>query len=565
MAISKVRKQSLPMCTAQGSNVSLEQMSRARALIFASPEIVSGFNRPVNDQYVSQSSTSALVQGQYPCNMSRTVMNSGAPPCRASSRLFGVSHATARAQDNFHIDPSSYLEPKAPGGNYQSLSSVLQTPVPMIGHDQLLLDHFIDNILRLSFPVLEAHSRGPAQLCAILDSLKTNKSYFHCSLSVSAIHLKTTMNISSQRINHDIMRHRYGAVSQLCKTLSNESEHTQILDATLAMIFFHCFVGVPDDEELPDIPWHDHFQAAANLVSKLEESLDPNAALPFSMSLTAWIDILGATMLGTAPKFAPTYREKHLSGTTSGLREMMGCDDRIMYLISEIACLEALNSEGRISETRLYQHVSALTGQLDFTEPADPSLKTPYTSSGAIWPEQLTKNMSAVFRAAARIYLYTLLPGIDRSHPTITTLVAKITDIFPYIPSGPYGFDRSLVWPLLITGAHSEPTSTFRRILSERASSLGDVGDFGSFGRMYRLLVEVWRLTDEPPTPPAIIERPRTYIDPYTGLPTPGLKRDEMMRSPSPVQYTLGLRSIKKQQVQWRDVMNRNGWKFLLI
>lgn len=546
-------------------------MNRMRALIFTSPGTAQhGSNHHLYNQYASQFSTPALVQGQYPCNWDQTVVNQQVPPRRVSTGLThsaSTCHANVATQDDWHIaTPHTYSETNGLARfeeSYQPLSSILQTPVPMTGHDQLLLDHFIDSVLRLSFPVLEAHSQGPARLWAILDSLKTNKSYFHCCLSVSAIHLKTTMNISSDRINHDIMRHRYGAVSQLCKTLSNESEHAQILDATLAMIFFHCSVGAPDDDCPSDIPWHDHFQAAANLVSKLEESLDPHIAPPFSMSLAAWIDILGATMLGTAPKFAPIYRKKHLSGTLSGLRDLMGCDDRIMYLISEIACLEALKLENRITETRLYQHVSALSGQLDFTEPADPALTIPYTPSGAIWPEKLTKNMSAVFRAATRIYLYSLIPGIDRSHPNITTLVAKITDILPYIPSGPYGFDRSLVWPLLITGAYSEPTSAFRRILSERASFLGDVGDFGSFGRIYRVLVEVWRLTDEPATLPTITKRARAYIDPETGLPTPGLKRDE--GSPSPVCYTLGLRSIKRQQVQWRDVMNRNGWRYLLI
>lgn len=539
-------------------------MNRMRALIFTSPGNAQYvLNQPFYGQYALHPSNPSLVQGQFPCNGVRTVVNQQALPRRDSSESTNTS-----VQDDWHIeDPHSHNEPNAPArfeGNYQPLSSILQTAVPMTGHDRLLLDHFVDNVLRLSFPVLEAHAQGPARLWAILDSLKTNKSYFHCCLSVSGIHLKTTMNISSQRINHDIMRHRYGAVSQLCKTLSNESEHAQILDATLAMVFFHCSVGSPDDDELPDIPWHDHFQAAANLVGNLDEE-EPQGAPPFNISLTAWIDILGATMLGTAPKFAPTYRQKHMSGTRSGLRDLMGCDDRIMYLISEIACLEALKSEGRISEERIYQHVSALSGQLDFTEPADPSLKTPFTPSGAIWPEQLTKNISAVFRAAARIYLYSLIPGIDRSHPNITALVAQITDILPYIPSGPYGFDRSLVWPFLITGAQSEPTSSFRRILSERAYSLSDVGDFGSFGRMYRVLGDVWRLTDVPKSLSNITKTTRASVDPSTWLPTPtsASKRDEMSRSP--VRYTLGLRSIKRQQVGWRDVMDRNGWKYLLI
>lgn len=556
-------------------------MNRVRALIYSSPSKVEyNVKRPGHNPYASQMSNPGLAQPQpYNCNIKtehQVFVNQEAPPRRNSSESAcsvkgQPPHTPFISQDGWHFEtPSTYSQPPTIFENHgcPPLSSFLETAIPVTGNDRPLLDHFIDNVLRLAFPVLEVHSQSIPRLRAILDSLKTNKSYFHCCLSVSAIHLKTTMNISSDRIDHDVMRHRYGAISQLCKTLSNEAEHKNILDATLAMVFYHCSVGAPDDY-LPDIPWHDHFQAAANLVEKLEISSDPHVPPPFSMSLTTWIDILGATMLGKAPKFAPTYRRKHLTGTPSGLRELMGCDDRIMYLISEISCLEALKSEGRIDDLRICQHVSALGGQLEFTEPADTALTTPYNPSGAICPEKLTTNISAVFRAAARIYLCTLIPGINRDHPNIAHLVATVVNILPYIPSGPYGFDRSLVWPLLITGAYSGPSSPFRRILVERAASLSDVGDFGSFGRMCRVLQEVWRLTDEPVSLPTLTRSTKTYIDPETLLPLPGLKhnyQEEEGRSPSPpISYTLGLRSIKRQQVQWRDVMVRNGWKYLLI
>ena len=138
------------------------------------------------------------------------------------------------------------------------------------------------------------------------------------------------------------MRHRYATVSELCTALNNDTDHVKILEATLGMIFFQCSVGGVDDG-LPDIPWHQHFVAATSLVKKLELPYalvhDNSAQLhpPFNMTLTSWIDILGATMLGRAPQFANTYRDKHLSASTSGLCELMGCEDRMMYLISEIA------------------------------------------------------------------------------------------------------------------------------------------------------------------------------------------------------------------------------------
>lgn len=557
-------------------------MSRMRALIVSSQGTAGhSFNRPLYGSYTSQLSTPNPAPGQYlpNCDVGKEhqfFVDQGGPSRRdslESTSSTGESQPSIPAISSMSSNHGWYIETpdtyaradptRVDNYGFQPLSSFLQTPVPVTGNDRLLLDHFIDNILRLAFPVLETHLQGPERLLAILESLKTNKSYFHCCLSVSAIHLKTTMNIKSNGISHDIMRHRYEAVSQLCKTLSNESKHEQILDGTLAMIFFHCAVGVPGDDYLPDIPWHDHFQAAANLVEKLEIPMDPHILPPFNISLATWIDILGATMLGTAPKFAPTYRRKHISAIPTGLREMMGCDDQIMYLISEIACLEALKSENRIDEMRLCQHVSALGGQLEFTEPADPTPRTPYTASGTICPVQLTKNVSSIFRAAARIFLCSLIPGMDRTNPNIVHLVTTVTNALPYVPMGPNGFDRSLVWPLLITGAHSEPFSAFRRIFEQRAAALGDVGDFGSFGRMYRVLQELWRLTDEPVSLPTFTRSTNGYTDPRSWM-APGLKIDGE-RSPSPVCYTLGLRSIKRQQVHWRDVMLRNDWRYLLI
>jgi hypothetical protein len=447
-------------------------------------------------------------------------------------------------------------------GQYQSSS--LQANIPVNDYDRPLLDHFVDNVLRMIFPILEVHQRGSARARSVLQSLETNKSYFHCCLSVAAIHLKTTSRLSGEQIDHDIMRHRYEAISELCQALNKDADHEHILDATLAMIFFHCSVGVPDDY-LPDIPWNDHFQAASNLVTKLDltNQLIPCGPMhmvpPFSMSLTTWIDILGATMLGKTPQFAHSYRAKHLSGTSSGLRELMGCDDRIMYLISEVACLESLQMEGRIDAAAVHTHVSALIGQLEYTEDADTTLVSPYsTGTGAIRPDALTKTMTAIFRIAAHIYLCSLLPGADRNQTKIINLVNALTDAMAYVPSGPFGFDRSLVWPLLIAGAFSTPSSPFRQVLDDRVAALGDLAALGSMGRMYQLLSEYWRLSDDPVSP----SYPSGQNEVEAEYQSSEMRQDAGHSVPlsSP-----GMREIKKQQVHWRDVMNRNGWRYLLI
>ncbi|KAJ5579721.1 C6 finger domain transcription factor nosA [Penicillium hispanicum] len=443
----------------------------------------------------------------------------------------------------------------------------LQSNIPVSDLDRPLLDHFIHNVLRQIFPVLEAHQRGHLRAQAILRALEVNKCYLHCCLSVAAIHLKTTEGLAGEQIDHEIMRHRYEAISQLCQALGEDVNHGEILDATLAMIFFHCSVG-PSDDYLPDIPWFDHFQAASSLVNRLGlpsqslESVNGYMVPSFSMGLTSWIDILGSTMVGKTPQFAHTYRSKHLSGTSTGLRELMGCDDRIMYLISEIACLDSLKNEGRIDDFTVCSHVQALGRQLEYTEPADPTLENPYSpSTRSIRPEALTKTMSYMFRTAARIYLCSLVPGFDRSQPTIVNLTSAVTNALQFIPAGPNGFDRSLVWPILMVGVFTAPSSQFRVVLAERAAFLGDHADLGSFGRMYRLLQEVWRLTDNP------MDAQGVSNDDYNSSLTSPISRLDRSDSGSPTGAgaTLGGREIKRQQVHWRDVMRRNNWHYLLI
>lgn len=392
--------------------------------------------------------------------------------------------------------------------------------------DQHLLDHFIDNVLRLIFPILEVNQHGSARSDVILPALESNKTYLHCCLSIAAQHLKGTERIQGEQIDNDIMRHRYATISELCEALNRDEDHMQILEATLGMIFFQCSVGRPNDS-LPDIPWHQHFQAATSLIQKLElpQNLisQSHAQPPFNMTLAAWIDILGSTMVGRRPVFADNYREMSTTVTPAGLTELMGCEDEIMYLISEIACLEAVRLEGTMQEVALCQHIALLGEMISRFEPAPGAIASPYSSTGAIRPKQLSKNMTNIFRLAARIYLCSLVPDFDRSNQPICNLVNALTDAMSFVPAGPDGFDRSLAWPLLVAGSISLPDSPFRSMFADRAARLGEASDFGSFGRVKELLKDVWNTND-----------------------------DALFRG-------------ERQYVHWRDVMRGKGWDFLLI
>ncbi|PNY24720.1 Transcriptional regulatory protein pro1 [Tolypocladium capitatum] len=405
-------------------------------------------------------------------------------------------------------------------------------------NDQRLLDHFIQFVLPTIFPILESNQHGSVGSDLILPALQSNSVYLHCCLSIAAQHLKTHANVSSEEIDQDIMRHRYATIFSLCESLKRDENHQQILEATLGLIFFQCVVGRFDDGLL-DIAWHQHFQAAINLVQKLDlprlvsDPARQMAQTPFNMTLTGWIDILGATMQGTSPTFAHTYREKHLSQANHhlGLRELMGCEDRVMYLISEIACLESLKRDG-MDDFTLCQHVSALGEQISLTEVNETGPRSPYNANGTLSPKQLSRNMTAAFRLAARIYLCSLVPGFSPSQPSPMGLIEKLISVLHYIPSGPEGFDRSLVWVYLIGGSITLPGNVFRSFFEDRVAQLGEQAMCGSFGRMVTVLREVWLQSDN-----------------LSQVGTPGSLASD----------------AGQQLVHWRDVMQMKGWEYLLI
>ncbi|KAM3444090.1 hypothetical protein NHJ13734_001569 [Beauveria thailandica] len=441
--------------------------------------------------------------------------------------------------------------------------------------DQHLLQHFIKYVMPTIFPILELNQHGSVGSDLILPALQTNSIYMHCCLSTAAQHVKTASLAAAAAAaaghalppadevgdpDGDIMRHRYATIWSLCEALKRDESHQQILEATLGLIFFQCVVGRPDDGLL-DIAWHQHFQAAISLVQKLDlprlvsspsssssssvatqqpQQQRPLVQTPFNMTLTAWIDILGGTMLGQSPQFAHTYREKHLSDHPHlGLRELMGCEDRVMYLISEIACLEALKKAG-MDDFVLCQHVSSLGEQMSLTEVGGggdnnnnnnnnnhPQL--PFNTDGTLSPMQLSQNMTSAFRIAARIYLCSLVPGFNPFQPSPMSLVDKLTAVLQCIPAGPQGFDRSLVWVYLMCGSISAPDSPFRALFEQRIAALGEQAKCGSFGRMVVVMRELW------------------------------LQNDELLRASTPGS------DVAPRYVHWREILQMNGWDYLLI
>ncbi|KAL2427232.1 C6 finger domain transcription factor nosA [Exophiala dermatitidis] len=464
--------------------------------------------------------------------------------------------------------------------NFFDFSSLAPQPRPQCSIVQLedcdrpLFDYLLDDVLPLLFPVLEANQHGSVRADVILPALENNKAYLHSCLLAAATHLKATQPTSVQGAEDDAMRHKLAFVSIVVDALNNDTHHAEMLDALLGMISLQGVVGSARDLEKEfQIPWHQHFQAATDIVQKLdlptilESHCQTGGHPPFNMTLTSWIDILGATMLGKAPKFSNTYRNLFFTGASMGLEQLMGCNDLVMYLLSEVACLDSLKVEGKLDDIGMCSHITSLAQTLDQIEPNEP-LQIPYSKSGALRPKQLSKNITAIFRKAARIYLCSLVPDHNRYQPATVNLVSQMADLLQYIPSGPNGFDRCLVWPLLIGGANSIPASPLRRALSERCEMLGDAADHGAFGRMVRLLHEMWRRNDDMIISAGVCEAtPVTTGSPGDSTSTPinAYAAGAALGTASANSASSTTTVPRTQNVHWRDVMQQNGWDFLLL
>ena len=108
------------------------------------------------------------------------------------------------------------------------------------------------------------------------------------------------------------------------------------------------------------------------------------------------MDILGATIVACFPVFAHVYREIRETGLALVLFQLIECENRIMCVISEIACLEELKASGAIDYVQLCNRVIALSVILNKSELAFKSNYL-YSLDGALVLNLLLENISVIF------------------------------------------------------------------------------------------------------------------------------------------------------------------------
>jgi hypothetical protein len=398
--------------------------------------------------------------------------------------------------------------------------------------DQYLLNYFMENIVPMIHPIRGASKVTKNSSDLVIPALQSNNAYLHCCLSIAAMHLKTSGTpVDEAKLSEDITNHMVVAINEICQSLGSDTNLEQVLEAALAMISLRTLVGSANDSI--EVPWDSHFGCVTEVISRLNLPVTALATPTVSSSLSqaAVVDILGATMRGRTPSFANLYREKNIANASLGLSELTGCNDAIFYLISEIACLEDLKANNHMDAISLCMHINGLGTRINETERPGEVAPVALDASGNVLDHaQLTNNVTALYRIAARIYLCSLLPDFNPRAENVRQLIMAFTSIMAMVPQSAH-FDRTLTWPLLIAGSVAQADGPFHAAFNARLGNLGQEACLGALGRVADVLRELW-LQNGPLSP---VGSPKVDV------------------------------TDKKQSVHWRDVMKQRGWDFLLI
>ena len=235
-----------------------------------------------------------------------------------------------------------------------------------------------------------------------------------------------------------------------------------------------------------------------------------------STAAAAYFDIISAAMFGYTPKFASAYQSTLFSSSPGslGIRAFNGCDDRVLYIISEIVYLEMLKAgitAAQLSDCAplLNRHLQRYTSDAE-TRIFDHTLEigVPFANGFVPLPSDL---IVAAFRVAARIYLLSLLPDFRRRSDTVRALVEQLVHPLTLLCERDHRVCGGLTWVYIIGEAASVRGDRFRVLLEAKLlmeAMLGRTGnkssgkssgfvENGGFGDVLMKLTELWERDDD--------------------------------------------------------------------
>ncbi|EJU04112.1 hypothetical protein DACRYDRAFT_93540 [Dacryopinax primogenitus] len=219
----------------------------------------------------------------------------------------------------------------------------------------------------------------------------------------------------------------------------------------------------------------------------------------FVSKTTLWMDIFGAISTQTVPRFLSWYRALmkpkgvDINGVeldAIGMDKLMGCDNEVMLAFAEIAALDAWKLEQPTSWSNFLLVDMATRISKELLDSARPVMP-PRAAAGVSDEVFMRKQMSAVFRASAKIYLHTVVSGYRPAVPEIQLAVAETIACLKAINTEKKPYDRSLVLPLFIAGVMTDDPVQ-RKFIEGRLSNIKDLS-VGNCAQVLALMRRVWQ------------------------------------------------------------------------
>jgi len=222
----------------------------------------------------------------------------------------------------------------------------------------------------------------------------------------------------------------------------------------------------------------------------------------FLAEATIWMDILASASLQKSPKLYKYYPHFLASETDSEncrifLSRIMGCDKQTMLGIAKTSTLaewkEVEMGKGSLDLHRLSDEGRRIEGTfLTLLRPAqaDAFITTSDDSTSSTNLLIDHPNSTAVFRAAARVYLHTVISGSFPEAEHVANAVDEVIQCFEKVPKA--DADRSFVFSLCVSAcmARNQKQKDF---FLDRFQALKAVERVGNCHSAQRLVEEVWK------------------------------------------------------------------------
>ncbi|KAJ6441548.1 abc1 domain-containingprotein [Purpureocillium lavendulum] len=241
--------------------------------------------------------------------------------------------------------------------------------------------------------------------------------------------------------------------------------------------------------------WQHHHSALVSVVNRLSpEAMARQGAHPdqpllsgidlaerFLVTKVVWLDVLAATVTGTAPR---TRYAEWLRVEGVDMSRVMGCRNWAMRAIGDLASAAAESDSDAELDTRAIQDIRKRLEQgLDDLDDLDA-----VSDSSPPISDALTK----VFASAALVQLQTTVPGTGASQATVHEAVSRVIAALRALPS--WVSVRGLAWPVAVAGSVAtagEQQAFFEDLMRRRVLD-GSGSGFTNCGTVLRVLKRCW-------------------------------------------------------------------------